>query len=134
MEIPALPQPPSGDYSLQILATLGTILLLSIGFGIREYLRYRDKRESEDKEFRDKQIALQQAQYDKESDKRDKFRAAFEATTNERFDEIGTDAKTFANEIRDIIKAQQDQISALKLELAELKWEKRNNTPPKEGG
>jgi len=63
-----VPIPNEGDtdtqYSIKLLAFMGTLLLVGLGFAIREYLRYRntqdEKREKRDAELdtkRDKQYA-----------------------------------------------------------------------------
>ena len=135
MDIPALPQPTGGDYGTEILATLGTILLIVVGVVVREYLKsqreareYRDKREAADLEFRDKQIATQEQHYKDVAASRDAFRANYEANTNARLDGFESAIKTLSTEFRDILEKQQSQISALDKQLYGL-----NHKSPKAG-
>jgi len=137
MEIPALPAPSNGDYGTEILATLGTVLLIVVGAVVREYLKsqreareYRDKREADDREFRDKQIATQEQHYRDVAASRDAFRANYEASTNARLDGFDASFKEFSGEIREILEKQQEQIRSLDKQLHGLS----HKASPKEGG
>ena len=133
MATPALPSPENGDYGLEILSTLGTILLVVIGFLAREYLRFRNQRESDDRAFRDKQIEIQEQHYRDVAKARDEFRANYEKHTNERLDGLGDSVKTFSGELREILEAQQKQIAGIDKELYRLTHPDTVKNPPREG-
>ncbi len=135
MEIPTIPQAPA-DYGylvtvLVAFLSLGSVLAI---LGVRNYLAYRDRREADDKAYRDEQTKLQQAQWERESAARDAFRKSFEERQDKRFDTLESDAEAFSGEIQGILKAQQEQISQLKQVVDRLIWEKESKQPPKEGG
>jgi len=128
MENP-IPAPPS-DYGYLItfmvaILSLGTLV---IGFGVREYLKYRDRRDQEDRDFRDKQVLTQEQHYKDVSESRENFRRNYEATTNERLDGFESTIKAIGTEFRAILEAQQKQINALDKELYRL-----THKSPKEG-
>ena len=139
MEIPTLPQAPADyGYLVTVLAALLSMGIIGVVIGIRSYLSYRDRREAEDKAYRDEQIKLQQAQWQRESEARDAFRRSFEERQDKRFDQLESDADAFHDEIQAILKTQQDQITQLKSLLDRLIWERDSQNgqqkPPKEGG
>lgn len=133
MATPSLPSPENGDYGLEILSTLGTILLVVIGFLTREYLRFRNQREADDRAFRDKQIEIQEQHYKDVAKARDEFRANYEKHTNERLDGLGDSVKTFSGELREILEAQQKQIAGIDKELYRLTHPDTVKNPPREG-
>ena len=133
MASPSLPSPENGDYGLEILSTLGTILLVVIGFLAREYLRFRNQREADDRTFRDKQIEIQEQHYRDVAKARDEFRANYEKHTNERLDGLGDSVKTFSGELREILEAQQKQIAGIDKELYRLTHPDTVKNPPREG-
>ena len=139
MEIPTLPQAPADyGYLVTLLAALLSMGIVGIVVGLRYYLAYRDRRESEDKTYRDEQTKLQQAQWDRESTSRESYRLRHEQNTNEHFAELESEAKAHHAEIRAIIAEQQAQISDLGKKLDRLNWERESQNgqqkPPKEGG
>ncbi len=133
MATPALPSPENGDYGLEILSTLGTILLVVIGFLAREYLRFRNQREADDRAFRDKQTEIQEQHYKDVAKARDEFRASYEKHTNERLDGLELAIKDFSGELREILEAQQKQIAGIDKELYRLTHPDTVKKPPKEG-
>ena len=133
MATPALPSPENGDYGLEILSTLGTILLVVIGFLAREYLRFRNQREADDRAFRDKQTEIQEQHYKDVAKARDEFRANYEKHTNERLDGLELAIKDFSSELREILEAQQKQIAGIDKELYRLTHPDTVKKPPKEG-
>lgn len=133
MEIPSLPTPTNGDYGTEILSAVGTILLIVIGFLGREYLRFRNQREAEDRAFRDKQIEIQEQHYRDVAKSRDEFRANYEKHTNERLDGFEHAVKDFTSEIRELFESQQKQITGIDKELYRLTHPDTKKTPPKEG-
>jgi hypothetical protein len=133
MEIQPLPTPTTGDYGLEILSALGTILLIVVGFLTREYLRFRNQREADDRAFRDKQTEIQEQHYKDVAKSRDEFRANYEKHTNERLDGLGDSVKVFSGEIREILEAQQKQIAAIDKELYRLTHSGNSKKPPQEG-
>ncbi len=143
--IPALPSPPNGDYSLELLSAFGSILLIVIGFLVREYLRresaeraYREKREADDIAFRDKQLEKQEQHYKDVSASRDQFRANYDAHTNERLDGFERTIEAFHSKVLEIMDRQQGQISGIDKELhglmKVLQSQNGQQKPPKEGG
>jgi len=131
MEIPSIPAPAGGAYDTTLLSALGTILLVVIGFIVREYLRkerenreyrdrretedreYRDKREADEREFRERQIAIQLQHYKEVSASKDEFRANYESNTNERLDGFESAIKALSGDIQSILEKQQGQISSI---------------------
>lgn len=140
MEIPTIPQAPSDyGYLVTVLVAFLSLGIVCAILGVRGYISYRDKREADDKAYRDEQIRLQQEQWKRESEARDAFRRSFEERQDKRFDTLESDADAFHDEIQAILKTQQDQISQLKSVLDRLIWERESlngqqKTPPKEGG
>lgn len=133
--LPALPSPPNGDYSLEILSTLGTILLIVLGLVVREYLRVRNEQSNADRDFRDKQIAMQEKHYQDVTAARDAFRTNYEANTNERLDGFESAIKTLSSDLQSILAEQQKQLSAIDKELYRLiSKEENSKKPPMEGG
>ena len=145
-----LPTPPA-DYGafLQFMVAFSAILLACIGFAARKYLSdrdkrdaeaaaYRDKRDADEKAFRDKQLEIQQQHYKDVSDERDKFRATYQANTNERLDGFEHSIKDGFAEIRSILAQQQEQITGVDKEFHGLKTlffsQNGQQHPPKEGG
>lgn len=133
MATPALPSPENGDYGLEILSTLGTILLIVIGFLTREYLRFRNQREADDRAFRDKQTEIQEQHYKDVARARDEFRANYEKNTNERLDGLESSIEAFSNQLREILESQQKQIAGIDKELYRLTHPDTVKKPPKEG-
>lgn len=133
MATPSLPSPESGDYGLEILSTLGTILLVVIGFLTREYLRFRNQREADDRAFRDRQTEIQEQHYKDVARSRDEFRANYEKHTNERLDGLELAIKDFSSDLRAILEAQQKQIAGIDKELYRLTHPDTIKNPPKEG-
>ena len=133
MEIPSIPAPAGGAYDTTLLSALGTILLVVIGFLAREYLRFRNQREADDRAFRDKQTEIQEQHYKDVAKARDEFRANYEKHTNERLDGLELAIKDFSSELREILEAQQKQITGIDKELYRLTHPDTVKKPPKEG-
>lgn len=122
MESPILPTPPSDyPYIIVLLVAFLSVGLIVIGFGARTYLAYRDKREAEDKAYRDDQIKRQTEHWEKESAARDAFRVAFEARQDKRFDKIESDTSTFFRDLEAELSALKGENSALRQDFAGLK-------------
>lgn len=131
MEIPVIPSPQGGSYDTILLSTLGTILLVVVGFVVREYLRkerenreyrdkresddraYRDKREADEREFRERQVAIQLQHYKDISDSKNEWRANYESNTVERLDGFDAAIKALSSDIQSILEKQQGQISSI---------------------
>lgn len=134
MESPILPTPPTGTpYIVEFLVGLLSLCLVVAGYLYRDHSKYRDKREADDKAYREKQLADQQEHWKQETDARNKFRAAFEQNTNDKFGELERDAKAFHDQLRTIIDQQQAQIHSLGKDLDRLSWELGIKKTPKEG-
>ena len=122
MESPLLPTPPQDyPYIIVLLVAFLSVGLAVIGFGARTYLSYRDKRESEDKAYRDEQLKRQTEHWEKESAARDAFRVAFESRQDKRFDKIEADTATFFRDLEAEFSSLKGENSALRQELAGLK-------------
>jgi hypothetical protein len=131
-QLPQLPVPPA-DYGY-LVALLVALLSLGVVFaaiGLRGYVKYRDRRDAEDRQYRDKreagdrafrdeQFKLQQQQWQRESEAREKFRASFDKRNEARFDKLEGDAETFYSKIQEIMDAQQGQIEKLRSDLDRL--------------
>lgn len=134
MESPILPTPPTGTpYIIEFLVGLLSLCLIVAGYLYRDHSKYRDKREADDKAYREQQLAEQKLHWKEESEARNRFRSAFEQNTTERFEQLERDARDYNGQLRAIIDAQQAQIHALGKELDRLTWELGLKKPPKEG-
>lgn len=148
-QIPTLPTPQGGSYESVLLASLGSLLLVVIGFVVREYLRkerenreyrdkreaddraYRDKREADEREFRERQIAIQLQHYKDIAASKDEFRANYDTKTTERLDGFESSIAALNSSVQSILEKQQGQIASLDKRLYGIELGK---TPPKEGG
>ena len=126
-----LPAPPTGTpYIVEFLVGLLSLCLVVAGYLYRDHSKYRDRREAEDRSYREQQLAEQKQHYKDVAAARDAFRANYETNTNARLDGFDDDAKAFHSEIRSILEKQQEQIRALDRQLYGL----NHKAPPKEGG
>jgi len=102
-----VPIPNEGDtdtqYSIKLLAFMGTLLLVGLGFAIREYLRYRNTQdEKRDKQYADAEALRVEARQRLDAlivsrfDQSDQNQANFEAGILAEIDAIKR-----ANEARD---------------------------------
>lgn len=102
-----VPIPNEGDtdtqYSIKLLAFMGTLLLVGLGFAIREYLRYRNTQdEKRDKQYADAEALRVEARQRLDAlivsrfDQSDQNQADFEAGIRAEIDAIKR-----ANETRD---------------------------------
>lgn len=134
MESPLLPSPPADyGYLVPLLVGLLSLGLLVIGYGVRQYIGYRDTREAEDHKYRDEQVARQEAHWKAESEARNAFRAAFEQRSIADFAELESTARANHSEIRNILESQQKQISEMRARIDRLDWESLHKNPPREG-
>lgn len=119
---------------------LGVLVLVIAYLGVREWLtrrdaaRYRDRKDEEDRLYRQQQSEKQEQHWKSESLGRDKFRRDYDQRLDGKFASIESSFKAFTSEVESILDEQQGQIAALSKRVDRLTWEIESKKPPKEGG